>query len=497
MILPTIGATVILFAIIYQKEVIEKNNTHLLPFICLLFLILTIYPFHAQVRNLDHDEYEHMHKAWLMITGTIPFFTTKMIHTPLVNWLVVLLMKISGENVSIIKYARQIMYILSLLSLCVVYLITKEIFYDKTTSYIALLFITTNFIWFYSSYEIRPDNIMLFFALCSFLFLLYYHKTLYARYILLFFLAAMLSMLGKQNAAVFYFALLIPFSYNMLFRERKNRIVFIACLFGLTLFVVVVPPIRDFLYVNISRHLVPNDDKFLPTYFLREGFLFNPLFFLMVFFQFVFSAKITYSNIVIRDYLYSVIFTSFIFLFLMNRPWMQEMLVMTVFLCILTSGYIVYLFKRLKLDVRYMGIVLVFTMMSLFSASKSIFFKSRKQLYEQIEVTRCIGLISDSEDKVFDSYGKAIFRKHPFDPDFTNFSPEQFDRLEDLKSNNFRFLIKDEYYERLPVEVLVWFEENFVISEMNRDIFVRKKEFGNFLLDSGGEQSSLENESRF
>jgi hypothetical protein len=479
MIIPAIGATIILLAVLYRKEVLEENSAYLKPFICLLFLILSIYPIHAQVRILDHDEYEHMHRAWLMVRGTIPFFTPEMTHTPLVNWLVVLIIKICGENVSIIKYARQIMYILSLLSLLVVYLITKELFNNKAASYVALLFVTTNFVWFYTSYEIRPDNFMLFFALCSFLFLLLYHKTSYVRYLLLFFLMAFLSTLGKQNSAVFYLALLIAFSYNIFFQEQKYRLLFFACLFCFVVIVVGVPPIRNFFEVNISRHLVPNEEKFWPTYFLKQAFLFNPLFFIMFVLHFFITPKTIYSHVVLRNYIYSIIFTCFGFLFFMNRPWMQEMLVMTVFMCIVTSGSIIYFFERTNIPLKYMIIVLILSSIPFFSSSKLIFFKSRKQLYDQIEVTRCIGSISNTKDKVFDSYGRAIFREHPLDPEFTNFNPESFYRLEKLRSSNFRFLVKDEYFERLPTEVLSWFDENFRMSKINEVIFVRKMDLDN------------------
>jgi hypothetical protein len=478
-ILPTIGATVIFFAVIYQKEVVQENSINQLPFICLLFIILTIYPIHAQIRNLNNDEYEHMHKAWLMLQGAVPFFSHKMLHGPLVNWIVALLIRIYGENVSVIETARQIMYILSLLSLFVIYLITKELFYNKTVSYIAPIFVTTNFIWFYKAYEIRPDNIMLFFALVSFLFLIKYHKTSYGRYLILFFLAALLSTLGKQNSAVFYFALLIAFGYNVLFRKRRYRLHFLAGIFVIVLTILLVPLFRDFFYVNISRHLVPSDEKFLPTYFLKQVIFFNPLFFAMFFSHFLLQSKITYSDYVFRDYIYSVILTSFIFLFFMNRPWKQEMLIMTVFMCIVTAGSIAPLIHKYNIKLTYICVGLLISMLSFFSASKQIILRSNKQLFEQVQITQSLVHISTCEDAVFDSYGKAIFRHHPFDPEFTNFQPEKFARFEELKSSNFRFLIKDEYYDRLPEKVLIWFDENFIRSVIDPNIFVRKNDIVN------------------
>ena len=38
-----------------------------------LLAILAGYVFASQLRFLDNDEYEHLHKAWMMTQGTIPY----------------------------------------------------------------------------------------------------------------------------------------------------------------------------------------------------------------------------------------------------------------------------------------------------------------------------------------------------------------------------------------------------------------------------------------
>ncbi|MHA2231129.1 MAG: glycosyltransferase family 2 protein [Candidatus Hodarchaeales archaeon] len=81
---------------------------------------------------------------------------------------------------------------------------------------------------------------------------------------------------------------------------------------------------------------------------------------------------------------------------------------------------------------------------------------------------------SNKKDLVFDSYGKAIFKHHPMESNFLIYFPQKFQRLDELKKSNVKYLIKDYYYRRLPEEILRWFEQNFVQSNEHPDIFIKK-----------------------
>ena len=91
-----------------------------------------------------------------------------------------------------------------------------------------------------------------------------------------------------------------------------------------------------------------------------------------------------------------------------------------------------------------------------------------------IWTTKTILEISERDDLVFDSYGKAIFRHHPLEPRYLLYSPEKFDRLDEVKKSKVKYLIKDwHYYPMLPVETLNWFEKNFTQASENPNIYVR------------------------
>jgi hypothetical protein len=94
--------------------------------------------------------------------------------------------------------------------------------------------------------------------------------------------------------------------------------------------------------------------------------------------------------------------------------------------------------------------------------------------WDQMETTKTILEISERDDRVFDAYGKAIFRHHPLEPNYLMYFPETFDRLDELKKSNVKYLVRDAtYYPRLPSETLKWFEANFKQIDENPNIFVR------------------------
>ncbi|MFO0795835.1 MAG: hypothetical protein U0586_17435, partial [Candidatus Brocadiaceae bacterium] len=97
-----------------------------------------------------------------------------------------------------------------------------------------------------------------------------------------------------------------------------------------------------------------------------------------------------------------------------------------------------------------------------------------KQFTDDIETTKILLEISERDDLVFDTYGKAIFRHHPLDPKYLIYFPRKFNRLDEIKKTNLKYLIKDSlYYPRLPNETLEWFNQNFRQTNENPNIFVR------------------------
>jgi hypothetical protein len=171
-----------------------------------------------------------------------------------------------------------------------------------------------------------------------------------------------------------------------------------------------------------------------------------------------------------RKFLLGVPVICFVFLFLMNMPYLQEMLVMAVFMSLaaapLLSDLAGWLFSR----ARYAAIVFLLLPVLLFTLEGT----SVRSMAEDYRTTEKILQISQPGDLVFDSYGKAIFRHHPLEPHYLNYNPREFNRLQELKTSGVKYLLKDRYYWSLPPATLTWFDENFTPAAGSTNIFVRK-----------------------
>jgi Dolichyl-phosphate-mannose-protein mannosyltransferase len=453
-------------ALLHEQDKFPVFLKVVIGFLLMLFLLL------SQTRYLDNDEYEHLHNAWLMLQGTVPWFSLTMRHFPLLEWLIALFMKMVGERALIIQVMRLVTTAISLGSLWLVYKIAVRLFQAETTALLAVVLLATNFAWVRAFHEIRPDNLMLFFALLSFYWLVRYQAECRLRCLVFFVLSAVLSFLGKQNAAIFYFALGSLFIYSFVFLERKGnlRLIVIAC--GLGAFILWLPPVRIFLLTDIKRYMLPNKtfQKFWPLSELLLVTRFNPAVFFLFFLQLFSPLNLADRYRDFRRFLLGIPVICFVFLFLMNMPYLQEMLVMAVFMSIAAASLLADLADRLVSRARYAAIVFLLLPVLLFTLEGT----SIRSMAEDYRTTEKILQISQPGDLVFDSFGKAIFRHHPLDPHYQNYNPREFKRLQELKASGVKYLIKDEYYWSLPPATLTWFDENFTPVAGITNIFVRK-----------------------
>jgi hypothetical protein len=469
--LPLLGAIMIIAAVRgFGNPAGEAARLETVLAASVLFALI-LYLASSQVRHLGNDEYEHMHNAWMMQEGTIPYFTIASTHSPLLEWIILAFIKVMGESAAIIQAMRTFTALLSAGSLYLVYRLAKEVYDSRAHGLTAVLVLLCSFVWMEVSFEVRPDNLMLFFVLAASLFLLRYRRTGRRAYGVLFLCCCVLSLLGKQNAAVFLLGLAVAFLAGIPLDGNRNPRRKIATLIAVLVVVagsLSVGFVRSFLWINITRHLLPNQDKFFPTALLMQAFGVSPAIFLL-FFSELFHRSGTGSRETKR-YLYCVCFVCLAFLFLMNRPFVQEMLVMSVAMSIIGSDLLVALLQRLKPVHVWLMIALVGTPY-LNSVANTVDYSA----YPQIETTRTILDISKRSDLVLDAYGQAIFRHSPLEPRYLIYFPKRFSRLEVLKTSGTQFVIWDTYYfPALQQEVRDWIADNFTPSDRNPSIMVRR-----------------------
>jgi hypothetical protein len=106
--------------------------------------------------GLAEDETEHLHAAWAVAHGQVPYRDFWQPHTPLFYYLMAPVFALLGEDLRIVYVARGLMLLCLLLTLLQLYRIAKRCF-DGLTGLLAILLLSYLWLWWTASYDIRPD----------------------------------------------------------------------------------------------------------------------------------------------------------------------------------------------------------------------------------------------------------------------------------------------------------------------------------------------------
>ncbi len=105
---------------------------------------------------LYQDETEHLHAAWAVAHGQVPYRDFWQLHPPLLYYLFAPVFALMGEDLRIIYVARGLMLLCILLILLELYRIARMCF-DALTGLLAVLLLSYLLLWWGHVYEFRPD----------------------------------------------------------------------------------------------------------------------------------------------------------------------------------------------------------------------------------------------------------------------------------------------------------------------------------------------------
>ncbi|MBI3781655.1 MAG: glycosyltransferase family 39 protein [candidate division NC10 bacterium] len=106
----------------------------------------------------EPDEFEHLHAAWAVAHGQVPFRDFWQLHPPLLYYLMAPVFTMLGEDLRIIYVARGFVFLCILLILLQLYRIARECF-DSLTGLLAVLLLSYVLLHFQASYFFRPDTL--------------------------------------------------------------------------------------------------------------------------------------------------------------------------------------------------------------------------------------------------------------------------------------------------------------------------------------------------
>ena len=108
-------------------------------------------------RELDWDEFQHLHAAWMVSHGYTLYKDFWENHTPLLYYLLVPLFRFFGEDVGVILIARALMSGTAIWILYLTYALAR-VSHDRKTSVLAVLLLSFMVIFVEATVEVRPDQ---------------------------------------------------------------------------------------------------------------------------------------------------------------------------------------------------------------------------------------------------------------------------------------------------------------------------------------------------
>jgi 4-amino-4-deoxy-L-arabinose transferase-like glycosyltransferase len=140
--------------------------------IVLLISLLYLAPL-SLLRFFDHDEFEHIHAAWLMLQNKIPYRDFYNGHNPLLWMVLAPIVKTAGESIATLFAARALMLLCLVGIVWLAARLAHLAFASSEIAVLAPLFLLTNLLFVEKAIEVRPDVPMTFFgSLATYLFFL-------------------------------------------------------------------------------------------------------------------------------------------------------------------------------------------------------------------------------------------------------------------------------------------------------------------------------------
>jgi hypothetical protein len=261
----TLSVTYLLYAL-FWKEVIDSFLTnHYRRLLILLISGIGILAIFVCVNKIIHlDEIEHMHSAWYIKNGYIPYRDFFEHHNPLLWYLLLPFLYLSGDSVNTLLIARLFMFCITLGIIYCTYLIASTVSNSKETGLVSVLLMFSTVLLMEKVIEIRPDVPQVLFGMISVYFLIRFSRNRRNNYMFLSGFSAAISFLFLQKAIFLLVAYGVILAYGIFKREISGKN--ILCFMGGLL----VPLLSYGAYLLMTGSL---HDYFLTNWQLNWHFL--------------------------------------------------------------------------------------------------------------------------------------------------------------------------------------------------------------------------------
>jgi hypothetical protein len=144
----------------------SRRRSLFLVLLCLFLFALVLRVALTLNREVDIDEFQHLHSAWLLSQHYVLYRDVWENHPPLFYYLLLPLFRFCREGPGLVLLARVIMSFAGLGILLLTYVLAR-IDHDKLPSFLAVLILSYMVIFAQKSIEVRPDQFLIILWLAS------------------------------------------------------------------------------------------------------------------------------------------------------------------------------------------------------------------------------------------------------------------------------------------------------------------------------------------
>lgn len=442
----------------------RKISFPIIFFSVLLFLVLLGRLQVALVRFFDPDEFAHLHWAYLLSIGKLPYRDFFFFITPVYQWFLAPVFFLP-QGPAIVLIARLWHYLFYLATLCLLFLICKIITKNKLICLLSVLLMTAFPMTFDKTIDIRPDMLMIFFFLLG-IFLLLRKKGWTSKDLLS---AGICFGLGLLILPKIIFA--VPAVFYLLISRGKNKI---PITFSWIFLGFITPTLFLFIYFLSHNLLLPTFQSIFidsvaantgrapfslflalspwPLVYVDYAGPSLPWFVNLSLFIFSLPGLIFLWRMNKKTTIFFVIYllSGIIFLFLFPIPYLQYFLPFTPFISLLaaiTINKILEFSSQISLEPIITIVIGVIIFTSFFQQYQG---RSIPTNGEQLKVIADVLNHTKPEESIYDSVGSYLFRPdgyyiccHPYAEFASRLKVKVPTLSQALTSNQTKFLVQD------------------------------------------------------
>lgn len=285
---------------IYKIKNLESFKNCYSIFLKLIFVFVLLFIFWMSItRSFDRDENEHIHSAWYITKGAIPYKDFFQHHHPMLWYSTAPIILCFGETIKSIIIIKFFIFLCCVSIFGITYKIAKEVFESVEIGLASILFLGSSVMFVEKVVEVRPDVPQTLFGLISVFFMLRFLKNQNKKNIIASGFFASISFMFLQKSLFLLIAYAIIFFYKLLRKEISLKHV---SFFVLSFFIPLIPFFLYFIFNNsfhdyffnnwiLNMHLLKS---FSPYVFMSQNFEWNLVLWYII--------KIGLSWIVVRNY---------------------------------------------------------------------------------------------------------------------------------------------------------------------------------------------------